>query len=202
MSDCLRYQAPTLLDRLRHNAPIPQKCDTQRPCTGCVQANKATECAQEDDSSPPHPSDRLKPPLRGEPGPSDLGSRDIVKAVPGFPTKSLVTTITKPPPRPTPLAHVYDDSPGYNSLQSWAPPEPQIRALREPERHTHPRIILPPFSVLLSHLSPTIPPEPHVTLSSLGAERFQLSEAALGDLDMKLYVSRVFWSSMELILSC
>ena len=42
-----------------------------------------------------------------------------------------------------------------------------------------------------THTYTKIPPEPHVTLLFLGAERFQLSDAALGELDMKLYVSPV-----------
>ena len=64
-------------------------------------------------------------------------------------------------------------------------PEPR------PPTHNPPRVTLPPLSVLSSLIFPRIPPEPHVTLSFLGAERFQLSDTAMGELDMKLYVSRV-----------
>ena len=66
---------------------------------------------------------------------------------------------------------------------------PQLRALNAAGAQGPPHVILPPFSVLLSLIHPRIPPEPHVTLSFLGAERFQLSDVALGELDMKLYVS-------------
>ena len=61
-----------------------------------------------------------------------------------------------------------------------------------------PYVALPPFSARLSLARPGIPPEPHVTLLSLGAGRSQLSDAALGELDMKLYAF-LRCPSMELI---
>jgi len=68
---------------------------------------------------------------------------------------------------------------------------PQQHALNAAEAHGPPHVILPPLSVLLSLTRSRIPPEPYGTLPFLGPERFQLSEVALGELDMKLYVSRV-----------
>ena len=67
---------------------------------------------------------------------------------------------------------------------------PQPHALNAAKAHNPPHAILSQFSVLPSLMHPGIPPEPHVTLLFLGAERFQLSDTALGELDMKLYVFR------------
>jgi len=77
---------------------------------------------------------------------------------------------------------------GRNNPQSYALLVPQLHALDAAKAHDPPRVILPRFSVLPSLIHSRIPPEPHVTLLSLGAEKFQLSDAALGELDMKLYV--------------
>ena len=59
--------------------------------------------------------------------------------------------------------------------------------------HTSPRtrVLLPPFSAISSLIVPSIPPDLHVPLSFLGAGGFQLSEVALEDLNMKLYVSSI-----------
>ena len=62
-----------------------------------------------------------------------------------------------------------------------------------------PQIALPPLSAISSLMLPSIPPEPRFALSSLGGDRFPLSDTALGDLGMKLYVSRVCQMLVELI---
>jgi len=87
-------------------------------------------------------------------------------------------------------------------MRTPASPEPRTHALHEANMDDPSRVVLPPLSVLLSLIPPRIPPEPHVTLSLLGAERSQLSDTALGELDMKLCVSRVRQSPMKLIFSC
>lgn len=70
----------------------------------------------------------------------------------------------------------------------------QIATITQPSeagtKHRPSPVILPSFSALLSRTLHKIPPEPHVTLLSLGAERFQLSDVTLGELDMMLCVSR------------
>lgn len=142
-------------------------------------------------------------------GPVPSGSKDVstqgcpaVLEVPGPPTKIHAAIITQSEPEAVPPARALVRSLGHNSLPSCTPPEPRIHTLSQVKTHSPPQTILPPFSVLSSLLFPKILPGPHVTLSSLGAERFQLSGVALGELDMKLCVPRVFWSSVELILSC
>ena len=79
--------------------------------------------------------------------------------------------------------------PGRNGPPALASPESQLPAVDETDTHRPPPVMLSQFSIPLSRVSIRIPPEPHITLLFLGAERFQLSDTALGELDMKLYVS-------------
>ena len=60
---------------------------------------------------------------------------------------------------------------------------------------------LPSFSVLSTLVFPGIPPEPRLTLSSLGADRFQLSDVIISELDTKLYVFLICSLLIELIIS-
>ena len=118
--------------------------------------------------------------------------RVIGEAVPEVSTKKSSVTIP-PAPEETPPAHALIYSHRRNSPLggSYAFPVPLPHAINAAEAHDPPHVILPPFSVLLSPMHSRIPPEPYVTLPFLGPERFQLSDVALGELDMKLYVSRV-----------
>ena len=88
--------------------------------------------------------------------------------------------------------------PAYNCLLSYTPPEPRPRTFDK--IRTHIFVTLPPFSAISSTIFPSIPPQPHVASSSPGTGRFQLSNAALGDLNMKLYVSRACGLSIWLTL--
>jgi len=106
-----------------------------------------------------------------------------------------IATIIGLPPETVPPARALTRSSAHNSLPPSTPPSPRPYTLNEVGT-----VALPPFSVISSLIFPGVLPEPHVTLSSLGGERFQLSDTALGDLDMMLCVSRVRRSSMELIL--
>ena len=91
-----------------------------------------------------------------------------------------------------PPACAFINPPGHNSPLPWhALPNHWTQAPDETKARNNPRVILPPFSVLSSLIPPRIPPGPHATLPLLGAESLQLSSATLGELDMKLYVSRV-----------
>ena len=83
----------------------------------------------------------------------------------------------------------------YDSLLSYTLPGPQLHPFNEIRTHEFPRVKLPPLSPMSRPTSSSILPGPHVTL---GDGQFQLSDAALGDLDMKLYVSRVCRSSVGL----
>ena len=137
-----------------------------------------------------------------DPGPSrleDVSTQDrrtVGEAGPQSPTDSVITT--RLPPKTAPPAQPPIHSLGHGSSPSCGSLRPQALDLIE----THNTSRVPPFSVLLSLVFPKIPPEPHVPLSLLGAERFQLSDVAQGELDMKLYVSRVRQPLMELIHRC
>ena len=172
----------------------PQKCDAKQPCTTCIDADIAPECEYETVNS------RLR--LSGEPqfvlwhkpcpssssDSSSQGCWDTGEAVPEFPANPPVTTVTQFLPAPPERALIRPL--GSAGLPPNTPPEPRPLTTDEVGTHNPPRITLPPFSVLFSLMFPSILPEPHFTLSLLGAERLQLSDVALGELDMKLYVSR------------
>ena len=172
------------------HSPPSQKCDAKHPCTRCVRANRALECEYEIVGAPSGPSGHLQFLIWNKPGPSSL--EDVParwrwpneEGIPGFPTKTASPTI--PQQAPVPPARALIHIPGRNSPSFSVQP----KALDDTKTQNPPRVVLPPFSALLSLIFPRIPPEPHVTLSFLGAERFQISDVALGELDMKLYVSR------------
>jgi len=171
------------------DSDIPQKCDAKRPCTRCVNAKRASECEYEGVGDPPGPSEQTRFLIWSKPDPS--GSNDaptkerwIVGSIPQVSTKASSLILDTAPPARALLTR----SLGQNSPLSIASPKHRLHALSG--------II----SVPLSFIPPRIPPEPHITLSFLGAERLQLSDAALGDLDMKLYVF-LRRSPIELILS-
>ena len=112
----------------------------------------------------------------------------VGEGIPGVTTNTSLVTITRPAPIMVPPAQALAYPPGHNSLLSSKGAKVQ----------GSPYVALPPFSAQVSLVPPRIPPEPHVTLLTLGAGRFQLSDAALGELDMKLYAS-LRCSSIELI---
>lgn len=116
------------------------------------------------------------------------------------PLRVSTTLIQSGPREAVPPARALVRTLGYNNLPPYPPPEPRPCTSSRVTTHSSSRVTS--FSVLSSLIFPRIPPEPHVPLSSLGAERFQISEAVLGELDMKLYVSRVHQSSMDLNLCC
>ena len=125
------------------------------------------------------------------PCPSDVSARGHEAAgeeFPGVTTNASLVTITRPAPKVVPPAHALACPLGHDSTLSSNGAKMQVS----------PHVALPPFSARLSIALHRIPPEPHVALLSLGAGRFQLSDAALGELDMKLYAS-LRCSSMELI---
>lgn len=135
-----------------------------------------------------------------EPGPA--GSRDVSiqdrravgEMAPELPVKAHVHApiiITQSELEKVPPARALIHSLSPNRPPFPIPHEPRPHTSSEVGTYNPPRITLPPFSVLFSFLFPEIPPEPHVPLSLLGAEGLQLSDATLGELDMKLYVSQV-----------
>ena len=130
----------------------------------------------------------------GEPDPSgwsDVSARErgvVGGEVPGVFANTSLVTITQLAPEVITPTRTLVDSFGRNSTSLYVSPKRQLHVFNDAKAHNSPSAQLPPFSVLLSLKSSRIPPEPHVTLLSLGAGRSQLSDAALGELDMKLYV--------------
>ena len=118
---------------------------------------------------------------------SDISTQEH-EVVPAVITNTSLGTIARPAPNVVPPAHALACSLGHNSSLSS----------KGTKMQGSPYVAFPPFSARSSLVLPRIPPEPHVVLLSLGAGRFQLSDAALGELDMKLYAS-LRCPSMELI---
>ncbi|KAF9785457.1 hypothetical protein BJ322DRAFT_831444 [Thelephora terrestris] len=132
-----------------------RKCDGKRPCTRCVAANKPSECEYDVVDFPP--GLLAQPQMANEPESSASGALSLE------------------------LWGAGNTAPGSSITTHVAISKPAPEAGR---RRPYP-ITLPPFSALFPLIPPKIPPEPRVTLLSLGAERFQLSYASLGELDMK-----------------
>lgn len=105
-------------------------------------------------------------------------------------TDPPVVTVTQLLPETAPPGRALITFPGRDFLPP-VPPESRPYRFNEIRKHDPHRIVLPPPSTLFSLIFPRVPPEPHIPLSFLGAERLQLSDAALGELDMKLYVSGI-----------
>jgi len=117
-------------------------------------------------------------------------------AVPELPTNVSIATTIQPEPEAVPPVRALVHSLGPNEL----PPEPRY-TLNEVGAYNPPRIALPSFSVLSTLVFPSIPREPRATFSFLGAERFQISDATHGELDMKLYAFRIYRLLVKLTIS-
>ena len=170
----------------------PQKCDAKRPCTACIKAHRVTDCEYETDGATPGLLDHSRLSF-DDPDPScseDAHERwAIGEAVSESPTNQLPPSVSMSQlqPETVPPARALICPPAYNSLPADTPPGPRPRTFDGTGSHS--RVILPPFSAISSLIFPGIQPQPHVVLSSPGNGRFQLSDVALGDLNMKLYVS-------------
>jgi len=192
------HQTDILPDRLRFDVFTPQKCDVKRPCSRCVAADEATKCEHEVASGPTSVPDHAQFVFWNAPDPS--GSKDLPARGPwvirgagpepgiNFPP---VSTTTQLPPETIPRFRALVPSLVHNGLLPATPPGPPIYPFSEVRACDFPHVPLPSFSAISSLVFPTNPQDPHVMSSFLGGERFQLSDTALGDLDMKLYVSRV-----------
>ena len=101
----------------------------------------------------------------------------VEEGVPGVTTSTSLVTITRPAPNVVPPAHALACPLGHGSVLSSTGAKMQ----------GSPHVALPSSSARFSLVPLRIPPEPHIALLSLGTGRFQLSDAALGELDMKLY---------------
>ena len=169
----------------------PQKCDAKRPCTRCIFADRALEC--EYDTAVGH-TEHTPFVHWGEPDPSgwsDVSARErgvVGREVPGVFTNTSLVTITQPAPEVITPARTLINSFSCNSTSLYVSPKRQLHVFNDAKAHSSPPALLPPFSIMFSPKSSRIPPDPHVALLSLGAGRSQLSDAALGELDMKLYV--------------
>ncbi|KAF9645913.1 hypothetical protein BDM02DRAFT_389138 [Thelephora ganbajun] len=72
-----------------------------------------------------------------------------------------------------------------NRLSPYTSSGPRPHMFGALRAHGLPPITLPSFSAISSLIFPRDPTNPHVILSFPGTERFQLSDTALGDLNMK-----------------
>lgn len=170
-----------------------QKCDAKRPCTACTEARRVTDCEYETDGATPGLLDHSRLSFRDDLATScskDASGRWAVgEVVSEPPTNQLPPSVTmnQLQPEMVPPTRALICLPAYNSLPSDTPPGLRPRTFEE--TRTRPRFTPPPFSAISSLIFPGIPPQPHVVLSSPGIGQFQLSDVALGDLNMKLYVS-------------
>lgn len=178
--------------RLRHNAP--QKCDAGRPCTRCVASKMASKCEYEIvEPAPPRPLDHSQFLFWDESDPSasrDDPSREssaVGNAIAGSSTQAQFAIITRPAIGTAPPALRLGLPLSGNGPPPYRP-RPPLYAPNQVKKPNPSPTIIPPFAALLSRMPPRIPPEPHITLLLLGAEHFQLSDATLEELDMKLYV--------------
>lgn len=168
----------------------PQKCDAQRPCARCVTAKVASECEYEIIDARPKLLDPPRFIFWDQPDPSTPG--DVYPQecwAPGDTTAGPSNNAqgVESATRTVPLALTLAHPPGGSDLPSRGP-KPLLHAPSQVMIHKPSPVIIPPFSALLSR----IPPEPHITLLLLGGERFQLSDVALEELDMKLYASQFY----------
>lgn len=190
MCDSFHYQARVLSDKLKRYTT--QKCDAKYPCTTCINAHRAAECEYKIGGASPGQLDFSQPSLWD--GPSLSSSEDgyvhgAIGEVDSEPPVSppLIATRIRLPPEMVPPACAPISPLAYNSLlSSYTLPGPQHHTFNEIRTHEFPRVKLPPLASMNCLASSNVPPGAHVTL---GAGRFQLSDAALGDLNMKLYVS-------------
>jgi len=192
----------TVATRLGYDPATLQRCDAKRPCTACVDANRPSDCEYEIVGAPKRPSGFPRFLFRDEPGFS--GSKDVStqepwtvgEIAPDSLTNRPVATIAQLPPETAPQTRALVRFFDHATPPPCVLPEPGPRTLKETSVHNSLRVTLPPLSTLLSLIPSRIPPEPRITLLSLGPERFQLSDTPMGELDMKLCVSRVGGSSL------
>ncbi|KAF9785434.1 hypothetical protein BJ322DRAFT_829801 [Thelephora terrestris] len=166
------------------------KCDAKRPCTRCIEGGIASECEDEiiDASSNPFSQPRFL--LWNKPDPSlpmNLSKErwTVGDAVPGSSTNTNTATAIQPT-----LGEVLSaPALSRSSPPSLVSPVSRLHAVNEVETHRPYSVALPPFSIPLPRIHTRIPPEPHIALLLMGAERLQLSDVALGELDMKFRIS-------------
>ena len=151
-----------------------QKCDAKQPCTPCSDGGRS-DCVYE--------QSRVKPRM--------LEDSPATIQVYHFSSENERYTCRSPFP------HV--NSPSSSLLtprispSEFNPPAPWERTTAEMElapvrdECTRPLQLTPP-SVLPSLWFPSVPRQLHTPLSSLGPERFQVSDTASSELDMALWV--------------
>ena len=154
----------------RRIAYLEQKCNAKRPCSTCILAKSISECVYDDD-------EECYPPGQHFGGPGTAGLNQIPS------TSGAPRVVTDEPPTLRAL-----------KINQISQREERSRGLalvhRNPlKRHTS-LDSNPTISIISSFLSPTIPPEPWISLSSLAEERFQVqfSKTDATDFDMKLCV--------------
>ena len=159
----------------------PQRCDAQLPCATCREANAPDECEYEPIPRPRPSGHNPQFSFRIDPRSTEVSAREyltVENVAHRVPPATSVGTNSRPEIVPPGRALIR--SPGHNSQPPESrPPIPHEVRTRNP---------LPPYSVLSTLIFPSIPPEPRITLESLGSERFQLFDVVQNELEMKLYV--------------
>lgn len=167
---CLFYQAVGSLTP----PDLEQRCNGERPCSTCVMARSTSECIydEEEDGHLPglligiaDPDVPTHLPFELNPTPSTSGTTRVTY-------ESAALRVSKanqiPQGHSWELALAYGNA--FKQSTSWDSS--------------------PSISIISSLLPPTIPPEPWISLSFLGEERFQVQPSKTDStvLDMKLYV--------------
>lgn len=169
-------------------------------------ADVASGCEYETIDSSPDPPDRPQFVFWDEPDPPtsrNTSSQEcwgIGGAIPGSSTNPQVAPITQSTIGTAPTASALVHPLGGKNPPLHGP-KPWLHLVNLVKTRRPSSMIIPPFSALLSRIPSRIPLEPHITLLLLGAERFQLSDVAMEELNMKLYVPRFYQLRVGLTLT-
>jgi len=168
----VRPLSPSSGRRITQPSNLEQKCNAERPCSTCILAQSTSQCVYDEEGDGYLPGQRV-----GGPGSAGLN----------------------PTPSASDAPRVVTDEPAalrVFKVNQMSQLEGRSRGLALVHRNPlKQRISLdssPSISIVSSFLPPTIPPEPWISLSFLGEERFQVqfSKTDATDLDMKLCVLR------------
>ena len=150
-----------------------QKCNAKRPCSTCIKGKNVSECVYDDE-------DYYLPGLHiGGAGTDMLNQTPLASGA----TRVAITN------EPAALRVLKLESSQIPQDRS-----PGLTLIRGNSfKHHTPLDSSPSVSIVSSFFPPTIPPEPWVSLSSLGEDKFQVqfSKTDVTDLDMKLCVSGI-----------
>jgi len=171
---------------------LVQKCDAKRPCTTCTRADSTSKCIYNDEDTELEGT----VPLFGTNNSITLGQR--TESVDPVEVPTTTSTYPLAPLDPTPstdTTRVVTDGPpdlGVFAVDG-VPHGPSSGLVLVCRNKFGQRISLdsnPSISIASFFIPPTIPPEPWISLSSVGEEKLQVqvSETDVTDLDLRLCV--------------